>query len=290
MLLIDMSGLVFSTILNYHAKTKEQADMSLLRHLVINAVKSYKKKLREFCPKDSDIVLCFDSRHYWRKDVFPLYKGHRKKARDASTFDWNAFFPLYDQLKTELREYFPVKCIEVHGAEADDLMAILAMRYGKHEKVCIASSDHDMIQIQQNIAPEVKQYSFHHRKFLTPKNAAYSLFEHIVKGDAGDGVPNILSDDDTLMDASKRQKPISAAKVEKWNAAGGVYDPEDFCTDVTMLERFRRNRTLVDLRRIPEELADNIVAEFESYKPPSGRMFGYLTANRLKNILNEGGF
>lgn len=286
MIIVDMSNLVFSQVLDFHQKTKEQVDMHVIRNLCIDRLKTHKEKLKEFGP---EMVLAFDSRHYWRKDIFPQYKGKRKEGRDKSTFDWNAFFPMYDQFKQELREFFPVKCIEVHGAEADDLMAVLASRYGPHMPVCLVTSDNDMIQIQQHMCEKVKQWSPWHKKFLTPKNAEYDLFEHICTGDAGDGVPNILSDDDTFMTEGKRQKPLRKTKIADWSKYG-ITGPEYFCPDAASLEKFTRNRKLIDLRCIPETLSTKIVESYEEAKAPSGKMFTYLTANRLTKILKEGGF
>jgi hypothetical protein len=57
-----------------------------------------------------------------------------------------------------------------------------------------------------------------------------------------------------------------------------------------MLERFNRNRTLVDLRMIPEEIQSSIVEAYEESKPNVGKMYDYLMANRLTKILKEGGF
>ncbi len=287
MLIIDMSNLVFSQVLDFHAKTKEQVDMHVVRNLSIDRMKNLKSKLKEY---SDEIVLAFDSRHYWRKDIFPYYKGKRKEGRDKSTFDWNAFFPMYDQFKQELRDYFPVKCIEVHGAEADDIMAVLSSRFGPHMPVCISTSDNDMIQIQQHVCPNVKQWSPWHKKFLTPKNSDYDLFEHICTGDAGDGVPNILSDDDTFMaEPKKRQKPLRKDRLAEWKKHG-INGPEYFCLDAAMLDRFHRNRNLIDLRLIPEDLAAKIVEEYENAVPNTGKMFTYLTANRLTKVLKEGGF
>lgn len=286
MLLFDMSNLVFSTILDYHSKTKEQADMGLIRNLIIGKLSYERKRLKEY---GDEIVCAFDSRHYWRKDVFPYYKAKRKAGRDESSFDWNAFFPMYDQFKQEMRDYFPVKCIEVHGAEADDIMAVLASRYGPTGNVCIVSSDNDLIQIQQNICPKVKQFSLYTKKFLTPKNSEYDLFEHVVRGDSGDGVPNILSADDVLVTEGVRQKQIRKEKLAEW-ARHGLTGPELFCSDSTMLERFNRNRTLIDLSKIPFDLQMQIVEAYDNAEVPKGKMFTYLTANRLTRILREGGF
>ena len=286
MIIFDMSNLVFSQVLDFHAKTKEQVDMHVIRNLCIDRMKTHKAKLKEFGP---EIVLAFDSRHYWRKDIFPLYKAKRKEGRDKSTFDWTAFFPMYDQFKQELREYFPVRCIEVHGAEADDTMAVLSTRFGPHQPVCIVTSDNDMIQIQQHVCPSVKQYSPWHKKFLTPKNAEYDLFEHVCCGDGGDGVPNILSDDDSIVNPEKRQKSVMKKKLAEWKKYG-MNQPEFFCPDAAALDRFHRNRNLIDLRLIPEALSTKIVEEYDNAVVPKGKMFEYLTANRLTKILKDGGF
>lgn len=285
-LVIDFSNLVFSAVLDFHAKTKEQVDMSVIRNLCIDRMKTLKNKLKDHA---GEIVIAFDSRHYWRKDIFPMYKGKRKAARDKSTFDWDAFFPMLDQFKAELREFFPIKCIEVHGAEADDIMAVLASRFGPHQGVCLVTSDNDMIQIQQHVCDRVKQWSPWHKKFLTPKNAEYDLFEHICNGDGGDGVPNILSDDDTFMNEGKRQKPMKKAKLAEWGKYG-MNQPEYFCPDAAALDRFARNRKLIDLRCIPEELSAKIVDAYDNTEVPKGKMFTYLTANRLTKILKDGGF
>lgn len=286
MLVFDMSNLVFSTVLDYHAKTKEQTDISLIRHLAIGKMITEKKRLKEYA---DEIVLAFDSRHYWRKERFPYYKGSRKKGRDESSFDWNNFFPQWDQFKQELRDYFPVKCIEVPGAEADDIMGVLGGRYGPTGNVCLFTSDKDMIQLQQHMCPKIKQYSGFHKKFLTPKNTEYDLFEHIVRGDSGDGVPNILSDDDCLVTPGKRQKAIRKDKLAEWSVHG-VMSPENFCESQEMLDRFDRNRDLIDLRRVPHDLAQNIVTAYDEAKPVKGQMFNYLTTFRLNRILKEGGF
>lgn len=286
MIVIDMSNLVFSAVLDFHAKTKEQVDMHVIRNLCIDRLKTYKEKLKEFGP---EIVLAFDSRHYWRKDIFPFYKGKRKEGRDKSTFDWNAFFPMYDQFKQELREYFPVKCLEVEGAEADDLMGVLGPRYAAHGSVVLVTSDGDMLQLQHQNAG-IKQWSPWHKKFLTPRNTEYDLFEHICQGDGGDGIPNILSDDDTFMsDPKKRQKSLRKTKLEEWKKHG-INNPEYFCPDAEALDRFHRNRKLIDLRCIPDALTVKIVEAYEEAKPVTGKMFNYLTANRLMKILKDGGF
>lgn len=285
LLLVDMSNLVFSTILDYHARTKESMDISLIRNLVLDRLIHHKNRLRQY----DEIVLCFDGRRYWRRDIFPHYKGKRREQREKDSFDWDGFFPLYNDFKQELKENFPVKCLEVEGAEADDLIATLCKVYGPHRDICILSSDKDFIQIQQHICPRIKQWSLFHAKFLTPKNAKYDLLEHIVKGDTDDGVPNILSDGDTFMDPDKRQKPVRATWLAECSKHG-LAQPEKFCKTFEMLANFRRNQRLIDLRFIPEELMSKIVDAYGEAVAVKGKVFDYYVRNRLTRLLSNGAF
>lgn len=285
MLLVDMSGLVFSTVLDYHSRTKESIDMQVLRNLVLERLIFHKNKFRSY----SEIVLCFDGRDYWRKKVFPFYKANRAKTRKESTFDWDSFFKLYTDFKQELIENFPVKCLEVRGAEADDLIAILCNVYGPHRDICILSSDKDLVQLQQNVSSKIKQWSFFHKKFITPKNAEYDLFEHIICGDIGDGVPNFLSDDDVLVNPDKRQKSIKKASLAIWKCHG-IALPEKFCPTFESLERFNRNKRLVDLREIPEEIAVSVMEVFDKLESVTGRVFNYFMKHRLTRLLANGAF
>jgi hypothetical protein len=259
--------------------------MKMLRILVLGAMSRHKGRLKEY----GDMTICFDGKKYWRRNVFPYYKGSRAGEREKSTFDWDAFFPMLDAFKQEIRDHMPVRCIEVEGAEADDVIATLAKVYGPHEPVCILSSDKDFIQIQQTVCPKVKQWSLYHGKFLTPKNTEYNLVEHIIRGDSGDGVPNILSDGDTLVTAGKKQKPIFKKLVEE-GVQWGMDAPEKFCKSFEILENFKRNRQMIDLREIPEALAQEIIDQFNATPVNKGDVFNYYVANRLAKLLENGRF
>lgn len=286
MLLVDMSNLVFSAASDYNRKTGEQIDLKLLRHIVLSTLKSVKDKLKDYT-KDG-VVLCFDSKHYWRRDLFPLYKGKRAATREKDKMDWQLLFAAYKDLKEEFKDNLPYYCLEVDGAEADDIIAVLSTRFGQNREICIASADGDFIQLQQNVSPKIKQYSLFHKKFITPKNQAYDLFEHIICGDTGDGIPNILSDDDAIMNPEKRQKPVTKKKLAEWEKHG-IAAPENFCGDLEALKRFERNRQLIDLRCVPQELRMKIVEDFDNTVPASGQVFNYLVRNKLMKIIQAGG-
>ena len=289
MILFDTSQVVISASTDYWRKTKEKIEIDLLRHIALNTILSVKDKVTSGRKNLGDVVLCVDGRDYWRKKVFPLYKKSRSVNREKDAFDWGTFFEAFNQLKDEFRENLPVKLIEVETAEADDLISVLARRHAPHEEVVVVSSDHDFIQLHAH-HQNIHQFSPFHKKYLKINHNEYNLFEHIVKGDPGDGIPNILTDDDVFVTEGKRSKPISKKKLEEWSSTGGVEHPEKFCTSIEMLEKFRRNRLLVDLTKIPEDLTQRIVTEFDDTQKPMGRYFNYLIEHRLKKIMERGKF
>lgn len=289
MILFDTSQVIISAVTDYWRKTKEPVEIDLIRHIAIKTILGLKDKVLAGGDDLGDVVLCVDGRNYWRKSVFPLYKKSRSKSREKDSFDWVTFFNIFNQLKTEFKENLPLKLLEVETAEADDLISVLTRRYAPHEKVVIVSSDHDFIQLHaahQNIY----QFSPFHKKYLKIDHNEYSLFEHIVKGDPGDGIPNILTDDDVFMAPEKRSKPISKKKLSEWLSVGSVENPEKFCTSIKMLENFKRNRLLVDLTMIPSDLTQRIIEEYDSIEAPKNRLFNYLIEHRLKKIMERGKF
>lgn len=285
-LLLDFSQIVISAAVDYHVQTKSQVSLDLLRHISLNNILSYKKKFRLDL---SDLIICCDGRDYWRKVIFPLYKQNRKKDHDKSKFDWKIFFENFNQIKSELVVDLPFKVVEVRGCEADDVIAVLCQYFCPHEsKVIVVSSDKDLLQIQDNLCRKVQQWSPFHKKFITTTSNKYSLFEHIVRGDSGDGIPNIASDDDVFMVDGKRSKPIKATSIMQWEAQGGIAFPEKFCLSENMLDRFKRNAQLIDLREIPKDLVKGIVDQYSSYQPSNKGVFDYLVKHRLKKILELG--
>lgn len=284
MLLVDASNLFYSTAQDFFGNTKEKMTMDSVRFVLTNRLAEVSREMRKF---GKNRVLAFDDRQYWRRSFFPHYKAARVEQREKSKFDWDAFFGFYGIYKEELRESFPFKSIQVEGAEADDVMAVLGPRVAVGEEVCIWSSDTDNLQIQ-NFDPRIKQFSYIKRKMITPASEKYNLFDHVVRGDAGDGIPNIYSTDDHFVKPDKkRQKSIMATDVAEWQRHAS--EPEKFCSE-SMLARYKQNRTLIDYRYIPDDIATAIVDAYESTPVPQGKIFDYMVRHKLTRIMQGGGF
>jgi hypothetical protein len=281
MILIDLNQVVISNLMVQINKLsdEEELDQNLIKHMILNSILSIKKR---FANDYGNIVICCDNKNFWRKDVFPYYKGTRKKTREDSGYDWNLIFNTITQTKQDLREVFPYKIIEVDRTEADDIIGTLTKQFSTKEKILIISSDKDFKQLQRY--PNVTQYSPILKKFLVTEDPYKYIREHIIRGDRGDGVPNVLSDDDVFVN-EKRQKPLSKKKLEDWLDTGR--NPEDFC-DANMLARYRRNEQLVDLTFVPAAIQEEVLSQFS--KTPEGDMqkvFNYFIENKMVLMMDE---
>lgn len=261
----------------------------LIRHMVLSSILSYKKKFADY----GQLVFCSDDKRYWRREVFPFYKANRKKARESSGFDWSLIFNTLNKIRDEIKETFPYTVIQVSGAEADDIIAIMAKYSQTNElrsvgldeeaqPILILSGDKDFLQLQKY--PNIKQYSPMMKKYLTVDDPNKYLIEHIIRGDSGDGIPNFLSPDSVFVTEGAKQKSIMNTKLVGWLKAK---TPEEFC-DEGMLRNYKRNQQLIDLSNVPSEIEFAII---ESYKMgPKGSkkdLFDYFVKNRLKYLMEE---
>ena len=284
MIIIDYSQVAISTLMAELAgRTDVPIEKDLVRHMIINNIRSYKSKFKE---EYGDLVIACDNRHYWRKDKFPYYKANRKKVRQESGFDWKLIFDIISEVKSELDCYFTYPVIDVDGAEADDVIAVLVERMHDKEQILIISGDHDFIQLQSY--PEVKQYSPIQKKFIkADKKIVHILMEHIIKGDKGDGVPNILSPDDIFM-VEGRQKPITSKKLDGWINI----DPDAFHMNVDeeTARNFQRNRYLVDFQYIPDQVKANIDNVWNNRpKKDRSNILNYFIEKKMKNLIEHVG-
>ena len=276
MIICDFNQVAISNLMEQIGSSKTAVDESLVRHMILNTIRTYVKKFKaEFGP---NIIIACDNKKYWRREIFPYYKANRKKSRESSGHDWNSIFECLNKIRDELREHSPYKVIEVDTAEADDIIAVLSIKHSANEKVMILSSDKDFAQLQKY--PNVEQYSPILKKFIKEPLPSAQLKQLVIRGDKSDGIPNILSKDDVFVEGV-RQKPITEAKIINWMNQ----KPEEFCTE-EMLRNYNRNEMLIDLTRIPENLKQNIIDTYESSKGRTRQEFmNYMVANRLKNLI-----
>jgi hypothetical protein len=276
MIIFDYNQVAISSLMEQIGSSKKPVEEALVRHMILNVIRTYVKKFK--ATHGPEVVIACDNRSYWRRDLFPQYKASRKKNRDASGHDWGSIFDCLNKIKEELKEFSPYKVIDVESAEADDIIAVLAMRQSAHEKVMILSSDKDFAQLQK--LSNVEQFSPILKKFIKEPLPAVQLKQMIIRGDKGDGIPNIMSPDNVFTDGG-RQKPITEAKIINWLNQ----EPKEFCNE-DMLRNYARNEMLIDLTKIPDELKQRIVDVYEGTQIRTKQQFmNYMIANKLKNLI-----
>lgn len=284
MILIDFSAITIANVIEFRTdlmKKSPQEMRGILYHVILKSIVSYKKKYAKY----GDVVIAVDSKNSWRKDVFPLYKANRKEKRDADDLDWGAVFEVIRDLEKEIELNMPWKLIKVDKCEADDIVACII----KHESndifakdILIVSSDHDYVQLHQH--ENVKQVSTKTKNLMefTKKEIAEKIIEHIVKGDSGDGVCNILSPSNSLVEGI-RQKSVMKARLEEFYKLG-----KDACKDDFERENWDRNYTLVNFDGIPVDIQENVI---NKYKEPQtggkGTAMKFFIAHALRNLMND---
>jgi 5'-3' exonuclease len=276
MILVDYNQVAIANLMEQIGSSKTPVDETLVRHMILNTIRTYVKKFKE--SHGPEVVIACDNKKYWRRDIFPHYKAHRRKARESSGHDWASIFEVLHKIKDELRNHSPYKVIDVDTAEADDIIAVLATRYSAFGKVMILSSDKDFAQLQKY--PNVEQYSPILKKFIKEPLPAAQLKQLIIRGDKGDGIPNILSADNIFVEGG-RQKPITEVKIITWLNQ----TPDQFCNE-EMLRNFKRNEMLIDLTKIPETLKQSIIDTYDTTQVHTKQVFlNYMIANRLTNLI-----
>ncbi len=291
MIIVDMSQVLIANLFSQQSYQGEITE-DQMRHQVLNSIRSYKSK---FGLKYGELVLCFDAPgENWRKNFFPFYKAKRKDVRDKQKIiDWPEVYRIFDVLFRELEDWFPYRCIRIEGVEADDIIGTIIIRGLTQDKNnLIISNDKDFKQLQ--IPPSdvinkhgivVEQYTPIQSKYVTCDDYRDFLKEHIISGDRSDGIPNVLSDDDTFVSTSKRQKPLRTSKLESM-----MKMDFDSCDNETLRYRFNTNKKLISLFEIPDEIVNKIVDEFNKSKDKNkfGRksLMKYFIEHKLKHLLS----
>jgi hypothetical protein len=277
MILVDLNQVMISNMMAQIGNHKNMPiDENMLRHMILNTLRANRMKFKD---EFGELVICADDKNYWRRQQFPYYKASRKKNRDQSELDWNAIFTSLNKIREELKEFFPYKVIQIESAEADDIIGTIVHKEGTElntgEPILVLSGDKDYIQLHRYA--NVKQYDPTRKRWITHSSPEKYLYEHIIKGDAGDGVPNILSPDNCFV-IGERQRPITKKRLEEWQDINTMKDE--------VKRNYLRNKSLIDLEQIPDYIKDQIL---EAWDLDEGRnrsqLLNYFIRNKLKHLM-----
>lgn len=266
-LLFDCGNLVYR---NLHVAVNQDPDdnydFRIWKSLFLN---SFLQTISKFSP--DRVVVCIDSEDNWRKSVYSGYKIDRAAKRAKSKINFTRFFPIMNNYLEDLQKTFTnIVFLKVNNTEADDLIGTLCDKC-EDQMVTIVSSDKDFHQCINN---RVKQYDPIKRDFVECLNPSRELQIKVLTGDSGDCVPNI--------------KPKIGPKTASKLLSEGLQDLLD--SDEQVRKNYERNKLLIDLSNIPQELKNEIWSEYNKYQLQeikAGSIFNFLMRNRLQKIVDE---
>ena len=276
MILVDFNQMVIANFMQFQKQFEPGKEADMLRHMIFNNIRMLNRKFKE---DYGDLIFCCDGYNNWRKKVFEHYKANRRKQREENpqNIDWQSLFDTIHALKDEINNELPYKLLNNADCEADDIIATVCKHYHGDEKILIISSDKDFIQLQKY--DNVEQWSPLKKKFLRVEDPTRFKNELIINGDRRDGVPNILSPDNTFVSA-QRQRKLTKKKIEEWSTA----NLESIFTGETY-RNFKRNQQLIDLDFVPNSIEINILDDFKGdHYTGRGRMMNYFVKHRLRDL------
>lgn len=232
----------------------------------------------DFTKQYGAIVLCAEGGRNWRKDIYPEYKANRHKVQrsEKEQKDHDQMLEWFNTLTNEIITNKVFRVLKVDGAEADDIIGLLA--YNASVPTLIVSSDKDFQQCQVN--PHVKQWGTVKREFIKCEDPKDFLIEHIVRGDSTDNIPNI-------------RKPLYKEGVPKDTTRLAV--TKKFLAEFKQglnyekhAERYVENKKLIDLNEIPSNIKGAIIeAVGEEWKCDTTMAINYFKDNNLGRFAEE---
>jgi len=279
MILVDLNQVLISNLM---AQTRGMIDgipnKDMIRHMVLNSIRGYNLKFK----KDYGVqILCADGADPWRRDIYPHYKYARRKGREESSTDWTKIFELISDIRREISDNLPYIVLHLDKIEADDIIATLVkITDTTKDPIMIVSGDKDFIQLQTK--SNVKQYAPIQKKFIGEDvDPEQFLKEQIIRGDRSDGIPNILSADDIFL-KDEKQNPITKKRLQEWSSLKNI--PLGSETS----KYYLRNKRLIDLSTIPQDIEDRIINTYRTYNIPNrSKLLPYFIQFKLKALMTN---
>jgi len=134
------------------------------------------------------IYVISDSKRNWRKNIYPEYKGKRKKDLDI---DWEFVFDTFDKFKENIKHRHNCLQYQIDPFEGDDIIAHIVHETNKEgTSNLILSNDGDIHQllkfsVAENYINIMYNHKFQNEVLFVPKNHRIFL-KHIEDTTEGD--------------------------------------------------------------------------------------------------------
>jgi 5'-3' exonuclease len=182
----------------------------------------------------------------------------------------------------DLKHHMPFKILKIRAAEADDIIAILAMQLPG--PVTISSNDEDYLQLSSK---RVKIWNPMKRKYVTCDDPRTFLTMKCLMGQSKDDILNVKTPKDwgqTAESFGKRKPGLGEVTAKKIIDAG----LDNWLEENKVMHRFKRNRNLIDFRKIPATIQNRILTQYDSYNfPPPANMREFFKKFSMQTFLEN---
>tara|TARA_B110000259_G_C13919641_1_gene364292 strand:+ start:109 stop:939 length:831 start_codon:yes stop_codon:yes gene_type:complete len=249
-LIIDCSYMIFYVyyaIVSWFKKAHPEENIDNFDDLINEKFeKRFLERLYDLTKKYSisiqNIYFCIDcpQKNIWRLEIDSNYKKTRKKDLKVA----KAFTYLFKHISTFL-ENKGMKFIKEDKAEADDIASIIVRKLQEDEKnnIFIITSDHDYLQL---INDNTFIYTLNHKSLKEKSLGSPELDLHIkiIIGDKSDNIPSIFP----------KCGIKTALKYINNKSLNIIFEKHK-----GSLERYEKNKILIDFNNIPINIKKNII-------------------------------
>ena len=266
MLIFDVHNLAYRTLHIAYFQAPDDEDFLFWKYLMINSIFT---AIKQFGP--TRVIMAFDAKHSWRKDIYQNYKAQRKEARVKSKIDFELFYKALDSFIESFKIIFSnFYCLRIDKCEADDIIAIISQMDDDYKKVII-SMDSDLIQLLRY--KNVKIYSPIKKEFVSCLNPKIELELKILMGDKSDNIPGVKS---------KCGKATALKIIDS-----GI---DIFLQNEEFKSNYQRNKQLIDFEFIPQNIINTITEEYKSYeikKINQLQVWHWLLTNKMQKFADD---
>jgi len=279
MLLVDFNNLMFRMLFVKDVGIKyEYPNFALWRYKVYDSIYQSIK----YVGNVSEVILAVDDKSSWRRSYFSRYKESRKGKRDKSDVNWPKTFNIVNQFVGDLKHHMPFKVLKFQSTEADDIIAILAL---KSQKECIViSNDEDYLQL---CSDRIKVFNPSDKKYMTCVDTDKFIIEKCLTGQAKDDIFNVRTPNDWGLtpETKGKKKPGLGKKTAEKIMADGY---EKWLDENYLNEHFHRNKVLIDFNMIPQVIERRILTGYRQCNfPPPENMFPFFKKYQMKGYVED---
>lgn len=199
--------------------------------------------------------------------ILPSYKGQRKAKPWLFSIDKKVWAAYREQFAKELAPLFRAKAVQCIHAEGDDVIYASVMKYaGESDDVIVITRDSDMAQIG---VKNVRLFNHQTDTFMVKDDPAKYLDHKVLTGDDSDNINGIafVNQKDGKYKPDKKTQISDGGATALLEACPNIYTT---AKENGWVDQYDRNRTLIDLSRVPDDVKKEIAAEMDKPYPELG--------------------